>query len=343
MHMHTDAAAVDDRYWKWLADSAAVAGWQPKEAGAWSGALAGDLNFVLQARGKGTGERGAPFLPNRVPLTDAAAGWTESLRRASGEAARGRRVEVVFQPVGDHPLLLVDDLKPGTLGAFDGWCGVAVLETSPMNLQVSLMAPRVLRGDEVLAVQRALARRCGLTLAAVTRAHLRRVPGSINHKQGLAEPFLTRLFCDPVAGTITHEQLAELLAADAAAVAASGSGGSGNVHVDLERKPGAGVAGSMAGGKPSRGVAANANTAPAPDPTGSGKDWAWIMGRLESWRPPTDEQLHQQLAERAAARCRQGKQASDADHQRYAKTTLASAKRALLAKRLADAKRQAKV
>ncbi len=308
--VQADSNSTDSRYWAWLQASAAVAGWKEKKEGQWVGARIGDLRFVLQERGKTTDERGATFLPVVVPLSAAAAGAAAAVKNATREAKRGRVVEAVFQPLGETPLLLIDDLKPPHLGLFDGWKGVAVFETSPGNLQASLMAPRPLKTWETIAVQRALARRCGLTLAAVSATHFRRFEGSKNHKKALAETFVTRLFCEPIPGTLAAAQLAELLAEDAATAVANTA-----TVIALKTESSAPVY----GGKKVPSIS-------GPDHSGSAHDWRWLMQKIDRVgghdRGHDRVSLAAQLADRAGERQRQGKRADDADHLRYAQLTV---------------------
>ncbi|MEO8807076.1 MAG: DNA-primase RepB domain-containing protein [Burkholderiaceae bacterium] len=327
-------AATDARYWTWLAASAAAAGWKEKTEGAWAGARAGDLTFSIQRRGAGGTKRGGGF-PNQVliaSLSEAVACCTTQLARAirwwADDAARCKNggLEVVFQPLGDHSLLLIDDIKPEHLRLFDGWGGVAILETSPSNLQASIMAPRVLRHDETLAVQRALARRCGLTLAAVQQRQPRRVPGSVNNKLALSAPFITRLFCEPVAGTITVDQLAELLAEDKAYAAAVLAGTVVEINVARQATTVAGAA--VAKIKPNR-------VGGGTDYSGSGDDWRWLKDRMGRVGGRDRDRLVAELEARARDRHRQEKSPGDPDHLRYAEVTVKKAFALAAAKKVA--------
>lgn len=327
-------AATDARYWTWLAASAAAAGWKEKTEGAWAGARAGDLEFLIQRRGTACTKRGGGF-PNqelRASLSEAAACCTTQLARAArwwaNDVARGKKggLEVVFQPLGDHSLLLVDDIKPEHLSLFDGWNGVAVLETSPSNLQMSIMAPRVLRRDETLAAQRALARRCCLTLAAVQQNQPRRVPGSVNNKLALSAPFVTRLFCEPVAGTITVDQLAELLAEDKAYAAAVLAGTVVEINVTKQATTVAGAA--VAKIKPNR-------VGGGTDYSGSGDDWRWLKDRMGRVGGRDRDRLVAELEARARDRHRQEKSPGDPDHLRYAEVTVNKAFALAAAKKVA--------
>lgn len=330
-HPETVAAeeAGPSQYISWLTTSAAMAGWRDKEVGDWPGSKPGDLEFVLQARRKTDDVRGGPFQPVVARLSDAAAGVATALGRAAAEARRGRRAEVVFRPIGETPLLLIDDLKPEHLKLFQDWSGVAVLETSPGNLQASLMASRPLRSFEAVAVQRALARRCGLTLAAVQQAQLRRFDGSVNHKKSLAEPFVTRLFCSPVTGTMGDGHLAELLEEDKAHKAGKGAGPAATTteNVPTPKPVGNGGASSPPSAKPSLPTGGI-------DDSGSGKDWAWACDQLGRAGGRDRAKLIADLVARCEARGRQGKAATDEDHQRYAELTVDNAMAYMASKRM---------
>lgn len=341
--MEEPAAPGLEAFCQWMEASAADAGWLAKRAGAWPGAEAGDLAFALQRRSSSTGARGGTFVRGgsakcrRVSLGELLAGARTQLADAAAvQSGTANSIEAVFWPLGDHALLLVDDVDKDGLAMFEGWNGVAFLETSPGNHQVMLMAPRVLRGDEVQAAQCALARRVGLTLSAVQIRQPRRFPGSVNRKPalGLGGSFTTRLVGEPVAGTLSSEQLAELLAEDTA-------------HQAHQAAKSTGVPAAVAGGGAVRAArGGKARTGPA-DPTdgqsrargqasdrsGSGQDWAFGMALLRRVGGYDRNRLVEQIAARAANRQRQGKRASDPDHLRYAQVTVEKMMAALNARK----------
>jgi len=200
------------------------------------------------------------------------------------------------------------------------------LETSPSNLQVSMMAPRPLRRDETLAVQRALARRCGLTLAAVQQHQPRRVPGSVNNKFELLVPFVTRLFCEPVAGTISIDQLAELLAEDKAYAAAVLAGTV--VEINVAKQATSVAEAAVATIKPKR-------VGGGTDDSGSGEDWRWLKLRMGRVGGRDRDRLVAELEVRARERHRQKKSPGDPDHLRYAELTVKKALALVAAKKAA--------
>ena len=304
---------VDDRYWTWLAASAAAAGWADKQVAAWAGSAGGELEFVLQRRGRRSGQRAGTFMEERVALSAAASGAVAVLARA--HTARGM-IEPAFRPLGEHPLLLIDDLKPADLTLFDGWRGVAIVETSPGNLQASIMAPRVLLTREVLAAQRELSSRCGLTMASVEPNKLRRFTGSTNYKSGLPEPFVTRLFREPIDGTVSDEHLADLLAAHVAEVAAAMAGGILKTAATASvSKP------ALAAGEPAS-VKKRGRVGGGTDDSGSGQDWACLMIKTSRVGGRDRDRLVAELVVLCEARKRQGKAGTDADHIRYAEYTV---------------------
>ncbi|MGM9516447.1 DNA-primase RepB domain-containing protein [Roseateles sp. DB2] len=190
-----------DAFWSWLTASLRPSGW------------AGAVEFLGQKRlrtGPKAGQRGAPYpVPGAKfpgPISKIQDAWPMAL---AGAAAR--RGEVVMRLLGEHPLLLVDDLRSDQLPKLLLLGPAAVLETSPDNFQASLVAPRCLTGDERAAANRALARRLGADQGATGRDQLRRVPGSMNAKPALSEPFCSRYIPGPLPGTISDELLAQLL------------------------------------------------------------------------------------------------------------------------------------
>ncbi len=317
---------ADSRYWTWLVASAGAAGWVERTAGAWKGAEAGDLEFMFLRRGKRSGERAGTFNEQRVSLSLAAACSTALLAQAADWQQAGK-IEVFFRPIGDHPLLLLDDLRPEHLALFEGWQGLAVLETSPGNLQASFLAPRCLRHNEIVAAQRALARRCGLTLAAVQAHQPRRGPDGVNNKSSLEAPFVTRLICEPVPGAITVDQLAELLAEDAAHTAAVAAGTVIEVKVV---KPAKKLATAASVSKSQAGRIADGFR-----DSGSEHDWQWLKLRMGRVGGRDRDRLVAELEARAGDRERQGKSPGDPDHLRYAKWTVDRALASAAAKKAA--------
>jgi hypothetical protein len=182
--------------------------------------------------GRRHGERGAPFVlaagaPGaHVCAPTALFALKQATQIVREERARvehkdsnrrgaGRLVEVCMRVTGaDHPLLLVDDLDlcaTNRLADMLGRCGLAVVETSPGNFQVSVLADRPLNADQRAAAQRALARRLGGDPAAIGGAQLRRIPGSVNAKPALGDLFVSRLHGEVMRGEMPPQLLAALL------------------------------------------------------------------------------------------------------------------------------------
>ena len=125
-----------------------------------------------------------------------------------------KRLEGVLHVLGDHSILLLDDLDPVALAAVGQWWqgARAAIETSPGNYQAFLKADRPLTSAQRLACQRALAARFGCDGGAVGGVQMHRYPGSINHKNGGS--WCTRLVAirDAQGGDV-GAQVDELLAA----------------------------------------------------------------------------------------------------------------------------------
>lgn len=188
-----------EEFWAWLEACSSSANW------------AGSLLFCGQRRSKSTFKRGGVVQLANRPITGARAGAYHSLIMA---VSRGG-LELTFRAVGEqHPLLLVDDLNLDAVDRLRSDCarGIAFVETSPGNHQATLVTDRQLSPAERLAAQRALVRRFGGDVAAVSASQLRRFPGSVNGKPLLGCAFHARLLGTPPHGAMPSEFLAELLA-----------------------------------------------------------------------------------------------------------------------------------
>lgn len=102
------------------------------------------------------------------------------LRRqnAQGEAIWCRPAE------SQHPWLFLDDLDPAKARGIAAKYAAVVIETSPGNAQVWLLAARLLDRDERKAVNLALARLIGADPGAVTEPRWGRCPGFKSGKAG---------------------------------------------------------------------------------------------------------------------------------------------------------------
>lgn len=111
-----------------------------------------------------------------------------------------------------HPLILIDDLNKSSLELLPDTG--AILETSPGNFQASIICPRPLSSAEFLLVEDALLGKLGNgDRGAKGIRQLRRFPGSVNNKPGLATAFVTRVerISDRLA--LTTEELNEFIEA----------------------------------------------------------------------------------------------------------------------------------
>lgn len=264
------------KYWTWL-------------AGGWGD---GVVTLQCQRRGGG-GDRGGVFNRRSAAIGEAAAAAAALVRQVG--AWQGR-VELYWRPNAEtremHPVLLVDDLHQdgGQLARLVAQPGVAIVETSPNCYQATLLAPRALTAVERLAVHKALARRYGGDPGAVSADQPRRLPGSINYKPALREPFAARLLGEPTPGTLSDALLAELLADGAAPAPAASDAAKG-------------CAGGTCSG--ARGA--------------SEEDMTWTHRQLNAGR--SEDEIVADLAARAGARGRHGLPPGVKEHEAYARLT----------------------
>ena len=298
----------DQRFWDWFAASAAAAGWLEKSAGSWPGARAGDVEFSMQRRRLETNHRGPPLARSVVSISGAHAGAAAILRKAA-RWTRGP-YEAIFYCKGANPLLIVDDAKPEHLHVLAGWNGVAVLETSPRNLQISLMAPRCLYPAELLAANRALADMFGLKREAVSSTQPRRFIGSVNNKKSLSEPFVTGLHCPLTDGTVSEAQLSMLLAGTTPN-RVSGSAPTKTPEPRIEKADG--------------GV------------DHSAEDWRFVMHEMEKKGGMRQVRLIDELTARCVSRARKGRAANDPEHRAYSERTVKRAVQTVDERRAAKA------
>lgn len=144
-------------------------------------------------RGQRAGQRGARLwkVMGGDPRT-ALGSATTALERLKtmedylGRARGKKRLEGVLHAVGDHPILLVDDLDHDQVAALtDWWAGpMLTIQTSPGNHQALLRATVVLTHDQRTTIQRALVVRFGGDVGAANGSQLHRYPGSMNFKNG---------------------------------------------------------------------------------------------------------------------------------------------------------------
>lgn len=121
------------------------------------------------------------------------------------------KLEGVVAGVGDHPILLVDDLTLESSKELELWWPgpMALIETSQCNFQALLISSRSLTAGERLSAQRALAQKFDGDTKAITGTQLHRYPGSMNYKQG--KSWRTKLAFVRQAERDVTNQLLELL------------------------------------------------------------------------------------------------------------------------------------
>lgn len=266
---------------------------------------AGQIRFVQQRRRIKDGERGGQFGERVVSLANAKTGAAATLFDAA--TTRGD-IEVTFQAVDAlHPLLLVDDLDATGVELLRTLVPAALVETSPGNYQATVVAPRLLTRAERLAAQHTLAQRLDADDCATSSTQLRRFPGSKNAKPSLPAPFFARLVGEPGVGVVMSvEFLAELLASAGATTTVQRSQG----------EHGTRALGALGD---------------------SELDFGWVLQQIKTRPGVSDGQLELELAARAACRNRHGDGSNEGapGHVKYAKRTVASARRVLLLRRAA--------
>jgi hypothetical protein len=164
------------------------------------------VRLAAQTRKK-DGQRGAPLgfgQPGRrvaeaPPVrTGAAAGLAPKLLEYLEHMTK-KNLELVTSAAEDSQGLsksiLIDDLdRDGVLLVKTKWRGPGViLETSPGNYQSVLILPAGLDRTDRTRITRQLVELAGGDTGAAGPNQLHRLPGSVNYKAALAEPFVTRL------------------------------------------------------------------------------------------------------------------------------------------------------
>ncbi len=111
-----------------------------------------------------------------VETLERSIGWLRA-RNAAGAA-------IYIRPHGEHPLSLIDDLKPETLPEMKkaGYQPALVVETSPGNYQAWMNHGEVLAKPVSTAAARLLAERWGGDMGAADWRHFGRLAGFVNRK-----------------------------------------------------------------------------------------------------------------------------------------------------------------
>lgn len=272
-------------YFAWVIGASLCAGHEP--------------NFqVLGQRRKRDGERGGTFIPcglaAEIPASEVVQSATAAVQWSANE-----RVELTYRLGGEaHPLLLLDDVTAEALTRLP-WPG-AVIESSPGNFQVTLIADRSLSPQERLLAQRGLQRHANADKAAVSSAQLRRMPGSINGKRELDRVFVARLHSVPTAAPATG--LGSLV--DSFIAAGRDRGGTEKTSDRKSNK--------QVDGVQDAGVSKDQSAA----------DFGWLMHQLTRKVQRAEDVLVAELAAKAGARSRHGQPREHLEHLAYAKKTL---------------------
>lgn len=268
------------------------------------------IQLESQSRSVRNGERGGPIKPMRWMLPEGPSAIFNIEKYASLRAET--RHEGTFRLCGDnHPLLLIDDVPAKSFDRLPGAC--ALLETSPGSFQATLIAPRPLTKQERLFAQRALIDEVGGDPGANNASQLRRFPGSINNKPGLARAFITRVHRVP-ATAWTLEVL------DLEVLIARGSAAYGHEESACES---AVITSTLA-------VAVLPRQGDKePDRSPSGRDFALACKQITKGIP--DDNIIAELMRRAAVRKKGGGAPGCLMHRAYAQLTVRNARAALKA------------
>lgn len=281
-------------YWGWLSEALGFVGHKLK------------LEFVAQKRRKSDGQRGG-IVPNVSRREFVGEGTIPTLGRFA-DYLESKQMEGTFRVSQDsHPLLLVDDVAPTDLPRLPS--AAAILETSPGNFQATLVAPRMLSRDEVLAVQTALIESVMGDVGANGSSQLRRFPGSINNKASLDRAFATRVYRIPESFVLSIDELDELLRV----------GTQKRLYMPSSRSTPQPDSRAL----PHRSTEANRQRLPSPtgiDTSPSGKDFGLAIELLLKGVSKTE--VIARVAERAGTRQKRGRGLGDEMHTQYAKRTV---------------------
>ncbi len=121
-----------------------------------------EVGVLMPAQETGENKRDAQMLLRTwdAETLERSIGWLRA-KNAAGAA-------IYIRPHGEHPLSLIDDLKPETVGEMrkSGYQPVLVVETSPGNYQAWMNHGQVLGKAESTAAARLLAERWGGDLSS---------------------------------------------------------------------------------------------------------------------------------------------------------------------------------
>lgn len=279
-------------YWEWLSDAMKATN------------MSITIHTAAQKRKLSTGKRGGvvPRLYRRFTLSGEAVPQLHSFAIRLMETSHEGTFRVVET---DHPLILVDDVSGDKLTRLPG--SAATIETSPNNFQATLVAPRALSREERLAVQRALISLVDGDRAANSNNQLRRFPGSINNKPELEVAFVSRTHTLPLSKTLSDFELGQLLVLGQSLQ--NWNTNTANTSAKKENTANPSTEGT--------------HDASAVDP--SGQDYGFTIQLLR--QRVSEQEIINQIAERAAIRKKYGFSTKCPAHFKYAALTLESARK----------------
>ena len=228
----------------------------------------------------------------------------------------GAQILIRPDPAQAHPWLLVDDVPVADALAFAGKRGALVVETSPGNAQLRVLADRPLSLPDRTMAQRALREHLHGDPGSVAGDKWGRLAGFKNQKPGRDACWTNLLRSDlaaarPVSASALLAQSASVPgcgSAPALAPLTSGPRARGGVQGQGSPAPRSG-----AGARPEDGPAASAG--------GSEQDFGWACAQIRAGADP--EALTDRLAAAALAR---GKRSDEAAARDYALRTIEKAR-----------------
>ena len=246
----------------------------------------------------GRPDQGKPIRRDLAPDADPAKllGWC-SAQQVNAQA----QVWVRPAPDVDHAWLFADDVPTAEAVAFAARRAALVIETSPNNCQMRILADRAMTPAERTAAQRVLRLHLGGDPASVAGGKWGRLAGFANQKPGKGG-WWTRLLCLDLA---SRPVSADRLLAEAQALAPT---------------PAFSPAQRAGGVRPHGSVGQSAAPAPAMAPGGSQDDFRFACCEI---RAGTDTQVI--ISAITAAALARGKRRNEAGCREYAERTLRNA------------------
>ena len=211
-------------------------------------------------------------------------------------------------PAASHPWLLADDIPVADALAFAGKRAALVIETSPGNTQLRVLADRPLSMPERTQAQRALREHLGGDPGSIAGDKWSRLAGFKNQKPGRGGCWTNLLRHDLTARPVSASAL--LAGCASAPALASLTSAAGRGGVQGQGSPA--VRAAAGGARPEAG--------PADAPGGSKIDFAWACAQVRAGADP--EALIDTLAAAALAR---GKRHDESSARAYAWRTISAA------------------